>query len=171
MTEQTIPPDAMIRPMTDDDITAVRAIADGNDFLLRYHPYVYWVMRANAPDLCKVYAAGDDVLGYVTGVAPFSKAGACLLWQVGVHRVFRRLGIASALVEAFAASALDKNISEIQVTVDVRNDASRTLFEQVAKRGGRVVEMKRLGRIDFESPEDREDRFALRLAPSGDMRR
>lgn len=163
MTRPTIPPSAVIRPMTPDDIESVREIADGNDYLLKYHPYVYWVMRGNAPDLCKVYAMGERVLGYVAGVAPFAAQDACLLWQVGVHDSFRRRGIASALVEAFAASATERGFAEVQLTIDVRNNASRALFQQVAERARAITEIVNLGQIDLDSQDDKEDRFALHL--------
>jgi ribosomal protein S18 acetylase RimI-like enzyme len=162
VSERGTPPQGEIRAMSDADIASVREVIAGDEFLLQYDPYVYWVMRHNAPDLCQVYAARSQVLGYVAGIAPFVNSDTCLLWQIGVHRDFRRRGIANTLVGAFLVDAARLGFSKVQLTIDVRNEASRRLFHQVAERSSAVAEIANLGEIADLTP--KEECWVLRLA-------
>ncbi len=153
----------VLRPMLDEDIAGVRAIVEEGDFLAEYHPYVYWVMRRNAPDLCHVYAQDNEIFGYIAGVAPFLNQHTCLLWQIGVRRDVRRQGAANALAETFLAKAARNGFSEVQLTIDASNQASRSFFRDLAQNSRAIVGIKSFG--ETEGPDFREERLALHLAP------
>lgn len=145
----------IVRPMLDDDIPHVRDLIGQGDLLVAHHPYVYWVMRRNAPELCHVYAHGDEILGFVAGIAPFVKNDTCLLWQIGVRQDVRRLGIANELAEVFLAKASALGFSEVRLTIDVLNEASRNFFQRLARHSRAVATVTNYGEVEgLTEPEE-----------------
>jgi L-2,4-diaminobutyric acid acetyltransferase len=99
------------------------------------------------------------LVGFVTGYLRPDVDDVLVIWQVAVDPAHRRLGAASAMLDALVPLA-----STIETTVTPTNQASRGMFDALARRhGATLTETTLFEASDF--PDEHEAEVLLRIGP------
>lgn len=96
--------------------------------------YFYLLYCIEYADTCLVAEVDDRLAGFVLGHRPPKRPDALFVWQIGVAPFMRRQGLARRLLDSFLACNPDARW--LEATVTPGNEASRKLFQSVARDRG-----------------------------------
>jgi len=128
--------------------------------------YAYVLMADQFGDTCALAEQRRRVVGGVIGFRPPRRPSALFVWQIGVDRHRRGLGIAQRMLDDIFRRNPD--LSELLTTVAPSNAASERMFRRFAERhGGRVEQLGGYPADLFPEPHEAERLLCIRdLSPS-----
>ncbi len=130
------------KPVAEDGpaITALIAACpplDGNS------AYCNLLQCSDFADSCIVAERDGEIVGWISGYRPPSRAGELFVWQVAVSQRARGMGLAGRMLDQLANRPELQPIRHITTTVTAENQASWALFEGAARRRGAVLQRRR----------------------------
>jgi L-2,4-diaminobutyric acid acetyltransferase len=100
-------------------------------------PYAYLLAGHHFASTSVVAEASDGRLaGFVFAYSPQDRPDTVFVWQVATHPDFRGLGIGKRMLHQVIDQALPRGVTSMTATVTPSNDASRSLFNAVARDRG-----------------------------------
>jgi len=127
--------------------------------------YVYLLLCEHFSDTCVVALRGDDLVGFVTAYRLPKRPDVLFVWQVGVDVSARRQGLGKTLLDHLLDLPACQGIRFVEATVAPSNQASRRLFESVARQRGASCTWRRgFVAADFGGS-SHEDEELVRLGP------
>lgn len=96
--------------------------------------YLYLLLAKDFSATCVVAEHGGGIVGFVSGYRPPSRPDTIFLWQVGIMPEMQGRGLGKRLVDAFLDAPGAAGARWLETTVAPSNDASRALFQAIARR-------------------------------------
>jgi L-2,4-diaminobutyric acid acetyltransferase len=118
-----------------------------------------------------VAEAGDRLVGFVTGYRPPGKPEVLFVWQIGVDASQRGQGLGGRLLRALVGAESCRGLVAVETTVSPSNQASRALFESLARRLGVGMTEAPCFEADQFPGEGHEAEPLLRIGPFSEDRR
>ena len=87
-------------------------------------------------ETCVLAKKDDEIVGYVTGYRQPKHPEVFFLWQVGVGKEGRGVGLATRMIQAILARESCRGVTELQTTITPSNQPSRQLFAGFARKEG-----------------------------------
>lgn len=156
-----------IRSPTINDATQIWRLVSDSGVLDPNSAYLYLLLCRDFSDTCLVAYQGDVLVGFVTGYRLPRDSSVLFVWQVGVAQNAQRQGIASCLLNELVERSDPATLSAIQATISPSNNASRSLFESLAReRDIPFIDLPNEGfrESDFP-PGDHEDEPRIQIGP------
>lgn len=119
----------------------------------RNSSYLYLLLCRDFADCCAVAERDGQLQGFTTGFRPLQRPDVWYLWQVGVAASARGQGLAGRLAHFILNTLAPLGVCYLETTVAPSNQASRALFQGIARR------------LDTELRE--QDLFSADLFPEG----
>lgn len=129
-------------------------------------PYAYVLAGEHFADTSVV--AVDEhgrLVGFVTAYCPPSEPDAVFVWQVAVDPSQRGTGIGRRLLHEVVDRAAPRGARALTATVTPSNDASRRLFQAVARDRGADYEEQPLFDASLFPGEGHEPEHRIRIGP------
>ena len=126
--------DPRIRPLTPSDGAEIWRMVEEISALEANSAYCYVLFSSYFGDTCLI--AEDDngrALGFVVGFRPPRQGDTVFVWQVGVLRAARGLGLGRRLLSALVEHTAALGVRYLEATVTPDNQASRALFRSLAR--------------------------------------
>ncbi|MCA9065701.1 MAG: diaminobutyrate acetyltransferase [Planctomycetaceae bacterium] len=139
--------------------------------------YLYLLLCRDFSDTCLVAELDSRVIGFVTAYRPPGRSRVLFVWQVGVEKAWRRMGLGLRLLQELVdrcivraniggETSADHHIIHLEATVAPSNTASRRLFTALARRFDvSVTELPGFESHQFEAGGMHEVEPVLRLGP------
>ena len=96
--------------------------------------YAYLLLCRDFAETCVIAELEGKVCAFLTGYIPPGEVDTLFVWQVGVGRSARGLGVASGLLKHLLLREGNKGVRHLETTVSPSNTASRALFTSLARR-------------------------------------
>lgn len=135
--------DAIVRePMAQDS-------ADLNDLVRRIPPlaensiYCNLLHCSHFSETCAVAERDGELVAFVTGYIHPKQPDTYFLWQIGVHEHGRGQGLALRMIQHILARPCCRHVVALEATASSTNEASRAMFESVARAEGAQFERHR----------------------------
>lgn len=129
-----------------DEIYRVELECFGRD---AYPRFVFNYLLYNPSSIFLKALIGGILAGFIAGLCYKDK---CVLYTLNVKKDFRRMGIASKLLEAFEKKASEMNMKKIILQVEVTNSPAVNLY---LKNGYKITRLIRdyygIGRDAYEA--------------------
>ena len=155
--------DVIIRAPRVEDARAVLEVVREPDGLDVNSPYAYLLMCSHFAGTSVVAERDGEIVGFVFAYCPPSGPEAVFVWQVGVAKKARGLGLGTRLLDAVATNA---RVPFLEATVTTTNDASWALFRGFArKRGVPCRETMMFGADLFPADAEHEAETLVRIGP------
>lgn len=119
----------------------------------RNSSYLYLLLCRDFADCCAVAERDGRLQGFVTGFQPVRRPEVWFLWQVGVAATARGQGLAGRMAHFVLNALAPQGVRLLETTVAPSNQASRALFQGIARR------------LDTQLEE--QDLFGAELFPEG----
>jgi len=153
----------IIRPPRVEDAPSVWSLVRDSGALDVNSPYAYLLMCSHFADTSVVAEAAGVVLGFVFAYRPPSGPEAVFVWQVGVDRKARGLGLGTRLLGQVVARS---GARFLEATVTTSNQASWALFRGFARHCGVACREKLMfGEEVFPPDGDHEPETLVRIGP------
>jgi [ribosomal protein S18]-alanine N-acetyltransferase len=124
--------DIRIRPMNEQDLDRVLAVAAASDEAPRWTPHDYQQILFAAPPMLRcgfVALDGDNLAGFAV-VSWLPQESAAEVEGLVVDRPYRRRGMGSALIDACMTWASDAGASTVRLEVRASNAAAIALYQR-----------------------------------------
>ena len=125
----------VIRHPTIEDGPAIWRLVVEAGTLDRNSCYGYLLLCRDFAESCAVAEQDGKIQGFVSGFKRPQQPDTWFLWQIGVAETARGQGLASRLAY-FVLNALTPEIRYLETTVTQSNQASRALFNGIARNLG-----------------------------------
>ncbi len=129
-----------LRTPTPEDGAPIHNLIRKSAFLDDNSLYCYLVICTHFADTSVVATMGDDVVGVVTGYIPPRQPETLFVWQVAVDTLAQKRGLAGTMLRYIVAGNADKGVRYLETTVTRDNQASRAMFNSLAKKLGCEME-------------------------------
>jgi L-2,4-diaminobutyric acid acetyltransferase len=145
------------------DAAAMWRIVRDSGVLDPNSPYCYLLLCRDFAATCAVAEVGTEVIGFVTGYVPPAQPDTLFVWQIGVTEAFRNRRIAALLLARLLGREACRGVTHIETTIAPSNQASRALFEGLARpMGAAISEVPGFGAELFpESGHEPERRYRI----------
>ena len=87
-------------------------------------------------ETCAVAEYRQELVAFVTGYVHPKQPDTYFLWQIGVHEHGRGQRLPLRMIQHILARPACRNVVALEATVSSTNDASRAMFEAVARAEG-----------------------------------
>jgi len=126
-----------IRPVTPSDGAEIWRMVEEISALESNSAYCYVLFCSHFGDTC-VIAEDDEgeALGFVVGHRPPRQGDTVFVWQVGVRRTARGLGLGRRLLRALVEQTAALGVRYLEASVTPGNQPSRALFRSLARELG-----------------------------------
>ncbi|WP_163934196.1 GNAT family N-acetyltransferase [Paraferrimonas sp. SM1919] len=122
-----------ITPFSQDMAAELLALMHSSDTIDHHNSYTLWQAAQFDGDLFLTAQLNGQMVGYIFGR---QTSNGVLLWQICVAKSQQNKGIGMSLATAFCKAAQVKGIEQIQLTITPDNQASKSLFTQLADHLG-----------------------------------
>lgn len=127
--------------------------------------YAYLLLSTHFRDTSIVAEQGGRIAGFVAAYLLPARPDTIFVWQVGVAPFARRTGLARRMIQAILDRQDLEDVRCLEATVATSNQASRRLFESVAKALDTTCSRHRgFEHRDFGN-EAHEDEILVRVGP------
>jgi len=154
-----------IRHPTIADGAAIWQLVEQDGTLDRNSAYMYLLLCQQFSDYCAVAEDNGELLGFVTGLRTYDKPDTWFLWQVGVSPQARGKGLAKRLLHFVLKSSASSGVMFLDTTVSPSNEASRALFDGVARRLTTQLQEYELLKVEHFPGNGHEAEPLLRIGP------
>ena len=96
-------------------------------------PYAYLLAAHHFASTSVVADADGRLAGFVLAYSPQDQTDTVFVWQVATHPDFRGLGLGKRMLHEVIDRAMPRGVTSMTATVTPSNDASRSLFNAVAR--------------------------------------
>ncbi|MEN2975357.1 MAG: GNAT family N-acetyltransferase [Candidatus Caldarchaeales archaeon] len=141
--------DVEVAPVSERDLDEVYQIeleCFGKD---AYPRWVFKHLLKNSNSIFLKASLKDLLIGFIAGLCSGRR---CHLYTIDVSKAYRRMGVASKLLDAFEKKALEKNVEEIILQVEVSNLPALNLY---LKKGYKIIKRREnyygIGRDAYEA--------------------
>jgi L-2,4-diaminobutyric acid acetyltransferase len=136
-----MPADTAIRPPRLADAAAVWTLVRDSGRLDLNSPYCYLLLCRDFTATSAVAEADGGVVGFVTAYRLPDRPDTLFVWQIGVAAPYRGRGVAGRLLDDLLVRPACAGVTHVETTIGPSNQASRALFEALARRrGARMTE-------------------------------
>jgi len=104
--------------------------------------YLYLMMGHYYGQTCIVAEQADQIMGFVMGFIPPDRPDTYFLWQVGVSEKARGQGLATRMIQHLFQQSACAQIRYLETTITPSNQASRRLFQGLARRLNTQLEIR-----------------------------
>lgn len=115
------------------DGVAIWQLARATGVLEPNSAYAYLLLCQDFADTCLLALDRDRLLGFVTAYRPPTRPDAVFVWQIGVDPSAQGRGIGKQLLLRLLKQPGCEGVRYLEATVGVGNEASRKLFQSVAR--------------------------------------
>lgn len=116
------------------DAKSIRALVAACTPLDLNSTYAYLLLCVHFSDTCVVAEQAGRIVGFVSGYVQPNSPETLFIWQVAVDPSTRGGGLGRAMLVEVLLRESCRNVTRLETTVSPSNDASRRMFEGVAKR-------------------------------------
>lgn len=157
--------EVVLRPPLETDGAQMWRLVRDSGVLDRNSAYVYLLIGAHFRDTSVVAAAGDRLVGFISGYLPPTRPDALFIWQVAVDAAARGRGIAGRMLDDLIARPACAGVTAMETTVTPSNGASRAMFASFARRHGATIDETAGFTGDLFPADVHEDERLLRIGP------
>jgi L-2,4-diaminobutyric acid acetyltransferase len=158
-------PEFAIREPATSDGPALWRLVRSLDGLEANTLYAYLLFATDFTATCRVAEGPEGVVGLVVGYRMPSRPDTLFVWQVGVHSSAQGRGLAGRMIQDILTSGEEPAFCHLEATVAEGNDASRKLFEGLARRLDAKCEISEgFTRSDFH-PQEHAPEHRFRIGP------
>ncbi len=154
-----------MRPPLEADGAQMWRLVRDSGVLDRNSAYLYLLVGAHFRDTSVVAAAGDRLVGFISGYLPPTRPGVLFIWQVAVNEAARGRGIAGRMLDDLIARPACAGVTAMETTVTPSNGASRAMFASFARRNGASIDETAGFTGDLFPADVHEDERLLRIGP------
>jgi len=148
-----------------DDGPAIYALVDRSKPLDLNSRYCYLILCEHFSSTCVVAEREGELLAFMTAYVPPEQPDTLFVWQIAVDAALRGQGVAKRLLaEALARPAMQK-IRFVEATVNPSNDASRGIFQSLARRYDTDISESLLFAESLLGDSDHEQENLIRVGP------
>lgn len=126
-------PATTLRPPVSADAPLIHRLVRESGVLDVNSPYAYALLGAHFAGTSLVAEERGRPVGFVFAYRPPSRPESLFVWQVAVAGTARGRGLATALLRGALHAPQARDARYLEATVTPSNDASRRLFEAVAR--------------------------------------
>ncbi len=130
------------------DGAAIWQLVEQDGTLDHNSAYMYVLLCQQFSDYCAVAEDNGELLGFVTGLRTYNRPDTWFLWQVGVSPQARGRGLAKRLLHFVLKSSAPNGIAFLDTTVTSSNEASRALFNGLARRLNTQLQEQELFKVE-----------------------
>lgn len=94
-------------------------------------------------ETCAVAERRGELVAFVTGYLHPQRPDSYFLWQIGVHEHGRGQRLPLRMIQHVLARPVCSHVTTLEASVSATNDASRAMFESIAKAEGARFERHR----------------------------
>lgn len=163
-TQEPAPPILFRSPRVEDGPALWKLIIDVGT-LDRNSSYTYLLLCRDFSETCIVAERNGSLVGCVTGYRLPAQADTLFVWQVGVSSEARGQGLASRLLDGLLRFEGCRDARFLETTVTQSNEASRALFQSLARRLGTGLVESEGFPADLFPEEGHEAEPRLRIGP------
>ena len=98
--------------------------------------YLYLLLCHHFSDTCVLAEQGNALAGFLSAYRPPRQPDTVFVWQIAVDAPFRGRGLAWSMIEHLLQRNVCRDVRFLEATVSPSNQASRGLFQSVARRLG-----------------------------------
>ena len=128
------PISALLELPRDIDGVAIHNLVRRSPFLDDNSLYCYLMVCSHFAETSVVARINSELVGVITAYIPPQQPDTLFVWQVAVAKTAQRRGLARAMLEHIVQRNTLQHIKWLETTVTLDNQASRGLFESLAKR-------------------------------------
>lgn len=127
--------------------------------------YVYLLLCKHFFKTCVVAKNAGQVIGFVSAYVKPEHSDTIFIWQVAVHRGWRKKGLALDMVRHLLARSHLRDVRYLEATVTTSNIASKKLFISIADAYGTQCKSGIEFSKDLFEDEAHEDEYLFRIGP------
>jgi L-2,4-diaminobutyric acid acetyltransferase len=125
---------ALLEPPRDTDGAAIHNLIRCSPFLDDNSLYCYLMVCSHFSETSVVARIDNELAGVITAYIPPEQPDTLFVWQVAVAKTAQRRGLARSMLEHVLQRNTLQHIKWLETTVTLDNQASRGLFDSLAKR-------------------------------------
>ncbi|MBN1455324.1 MAG: diaminobutyrate acetyltransferase [Methanomicrobia archaeon] len=95
--------------------------------------YCYLLLCRYFDQTCVVAEEDKEIIGFISGFRPPRSEDVFFVWQVAVDRRNRRRGLGKRLLQELLHRPESRGVQFLETTVTPSNEASRVLFQSIAR--------------------------------------
>jgi L-2,4-diaminobutyric acid acetyltransferase len=122
-----------IRTARKEDGAALWQLVKESGVLDLNSAYAYIIMGEYFSDTCLVAEMNGHPIGFVNAFRPPSDPRTIFVWQIGVSKAGRGMGIGNRLLTHLVLQEIQKGAQYLESTVSPTNEASQALFRGVSR--------------------------------------
>lgn len=127
--------------------------------------YAYLLFCERFADTCVVAELEREPVGFVSGFLPPSKPKTLFVWQVAVDKRARGFGLGRGMIVELLLRETCSRVTHLETTVSPGNEASRRMFQGVAKRMRTAYNEAPHFTADLLGEEEHEDENLVTIGP------
>jgi L-2,4-diaminobutyric acid acetyltransferase len=163
-TKSTAPGIVFRHPTIPDGLALWRLVGEAGTLDLN-STYAYLMVCRDFAETCIVAEEAGRIRAFVMGYQPPRRPDTVFVWQIGVAPEARQQGLGSRVLDRLLKSDACSTVRFLETNVTPSNQASRALFEGLARRlDARIEELEGFGSTLFPDPSHEPERL-LRIGP------
>lgn len=127
--------------------------------------YAYLLLCHHFGATCVIARSQAQVIGFVSAYRPPAEPNDLFIWQVAVDPEARGRGLGAEMILRLLARADLKDVRYLETTVSPSNQASRRMFQRLARRLGVPLQERLLFGRDCFGTADHEEEILFRIGP------
>lgn len=124
--------DLVLRKPSKEDGSVLYELVRESEALEENTTYAYLLLTSHFRDTCIVAELDGEIVGFVAAYLIPTRPDTVFVWQVGVSRKARRMGLARRMLEALLDRQACGGVRYLEATVEPKNHASHGLFQALA---------------------------------------
>jgi L-2,4-diaminobutyric acid acetyltransferase len=131
-------PAVQLRTADEDDVPRVMDLVSGSPYVQCHTEHTYWIMLRYGARYTFVAEAGDELVGYASGVRSTVDPELFFIWQVVVAPEYRRDSLALRLLRMMTDLAADDGCRVFHTAISSDNHPTIGLLDKWTRSTGRT---------------------------------
>nr|WP_255679594.1 diaminobutyrate acetyltransferase [Brevibacillus humidisoli] len=154
-----------MRKPSEEDGAAMWKLVRDSGVLDQNSAYAYLMYCKFFADTCVIAEWEDEVVGFVTAFCPPTAPDTVFVWQIGVNKQQRGMGVGSKMLRELLQRESCKQVRYLEATVSPSNLPSASLFRKAARELGAPCEVTECFPADLFPGETHETELTFRIGP------
>jgi len=152
------------RPSLQDGRRVWRLVRESSPLELNA-PYLYVLLCYHFIDTCVVAEEDGEIVGFTAAYLPPVRSNSVFIGQIAVHPNCREQGVAGQMITDLLRRDVCADVCYLEATASPTNEASRALFESLARRLDSVCDRCSSFPSSLFGGESHEEEQLLRIGP------
>lgn len=155
----------VLRKPEQKDASAVWSLIQRCEPLDQNSCYAYVLLCTHFRETCVVAEMDGNVVGFVSGYIPPESPETLFIWQVAVDASARGLGLGRGMILDILLRDACQDVTQLETTVGPSNEASRRMFQGVARRMSAEFSESPYISSDMLGDDEHEDENLITIGP------